>query len=165
MSKSCPLLLWLQVPLTVKAEQEAPNSLVFPLTGQPGSLQPATSAESGSSEELDSSKAASSRWGHSEKPVAGWGWREARPGCHFAAHHAGVDYPESLHHQAAGSSNLTSPRERQATLPLSAPGLLGHDSMAGKLEVDLRPQLKSHGQGVGILLGAVLVLALQAFSH
>ena len=140
--------LWLQIPLTAKVEEEAPNSLVPALTGQPGPLQPAPSAESSSSNTRQP-----------EKPAAGWGWREARPGCHFAAHHAGVDYP------AAGSSHLTCLRARQATVPLSAPGLLHDDSMAGKLEVDLRPQRKIHGQGIGIFLGAVSVLALQAFSH
>ena len=153
------------MPLPVKAEQGGATPLVSPLTGQPGSLEPAPSAESGSSEELDSLEATSSHTGQPEKPAAGWGWREARPGCHFAAHHAGVDYPESLHHQATGSSHLTCLRVRQATLPLSAPGLLHDDSMAVEFEVDLRPQPKIHGQGVSLLLGAVSVLALQAFSH
>ncbi len=155
------LLLWLQIPQTAKTEQEAPISLVSPLTGQPGPLEPATSAESGSSEELDSLEATSSRTVQSEKPAAGWGWSGAQPGCHFAAHHAGVDYPD----QAAGSSHLTCLRVRQATLPLSAPELLDNESMAGELEVSLRPRLRNCGQGFSIILGAVLVLALQAFSH
>ena len=130
------------------------------MTGQPHILEPAPSAES--SEELISSEATPSRMGQSNKPAADRGWREARPGCHFAAHHAGVDYPESLDPQAAGSPNLPGLGVHQATLPLSAPALLDDDSMAGKLEVDLRPQLKTHGPGVGIFLGAVSVLALRA---